>query len=79
MDAIRSIKKDSGFVFDRFYLNACNVNSDDVKITISFEVPEKKVEITESELEKIWYDMGFKTEICYSKEFQAFKNKLFGE
>lgn len=55
----------------------------DYEIQISWQEPEKKIEITESEFEKVWDESltnhSMRTEIRFSKEFYNFKQKLFGK
>ena len=49
------------------------------EVEIRFKEPEKKIEITESEFEKIWDEsLAMRTEIRFSKEFYNFKQKRFG-
>lgn len=77
LEAIKSIKNKGGFIFDRFYLNDCNINSGDVKITITYEVSEKKVEITESQFDKLahWAKFG-SNPIEYVENI---RKEIFGE
>lgn len=52
------------------------------QIQVSWQEPEKKIEISESEFEKAWDESlinhSMRTEIRFSKEFYNFKQKLFG-
>ena len=52
------------------------------EIQISWQEPEKKIEISESEFEKAWDESlinhSMRTEVRFSKEFYNFKQILFG-